>query len=192
MEKERKVKTLSIAALIVAVLGLTVAFAALSTQLTINGTAEVKAATWDIHFANLSEATLTGTATVATAPTLTATKIGDYKITIVKPGDGVKYTFDVENKGTIDAKLGTFTKPEPVCTSAGTAEGSAAEAAKVCEGLTYTLTYTDTGSAVAAEDTLAKGETKNLTLTLSYDSDSVPSNDVEISGLDITMVYNQN
>lgn len=188
MEKERKVKTLSIAALIVAVLGLTVAFAALSTQLTINGTAEVKAATWDIHFANLSEATLTGTATVATAPTLAATKIGDYKITIVKPGDGVKYTFDVENKGTIDAKLGTFTKPEPVCTSAGTA----AEAAKVCAGLTYTLTYTDTGAAVKAEDTLAKGETKNLTLTLSYDSDSVPTNDVEISGLDITMVYNQN
>ena len=40
MEKERKIKVLSIVALIVAVLGLTVAFAALSQTLTINGTLE--------------------------------------------------------------------------------------------------------------------------------------------------------
>ena len=39
MEKERKIKILSIIALIIAVLGLTVAFAALSETLTINGTA---------------------------------------------------------------------------------------------------------------------------------------------------------
>ena len=47
MEKERRIKTLSLVALIVAVLGLTVAFAALSQTLTINGTASINSATWD-------------------------------------------------------------------------------------------------------------------------------------------------
>ena len=52
MEKERKIKVLSVAALLVAVLGLTVAFAALSQTLTINGSATVNTASWDIHFKN--------------------------------------------------------------------------------------------------------------------------------------------
>ena len=39
MERNRKIKTLSLVALIVAVLGLGVAFAALSSKLTINGSA---------------------------------------------------------------------------------------------------------------------------------------------------------
>ena len=49
MEKQRKIKIISVAALIVAVLGLTVAFAALSQTLTINGAANVNTATWDVH-----------------------------------------------------------------------------------------------------------------------------------------------
>lgn len=43
MEKERKIKVLSLFAMIVAVLGLTVAFAAMSTTLKINGTATLDA-----------------------------------------------------------------------------------------------------------------------------------------------------
>lgn len=70
MEKERKIKVLSVAALLVAVLGLTVAFAALSQTLTINGSATVNTASWDIHFKNLSTPTLTGNAAVTTAPTI--------------------------------------------------------------------------------------------------------------------------
>ena len=50
VEKERKIKVLSLVALIVAVLGLTIAFAALSQTLTINGTASVNSAEWDVHF----------------------------------------------------------------------------------------------------------------------------------------------
>ena len=102
MEKERKIKVLSIAALLVAVLGLTVAFAALSQTLTINGSATVNTASWDIHFKNLSTPTLTGNAAVTTAPTLDTkgTTIGNYALKLTKPGDSVTYTFDVENSGT--------------------------------------------------------------------------------------------
>lgn len=196
MEKERKIKTLSLVAIILAVLGLTVAFAALSQTLTINGTASVDAATWDIHFANLSSVTTSGTASVTTAPTIKdsvdgkkSTIIGDYDVVLTKPLDGISFNFDVTNAGTIDAKLETLTKNiKPVCTSNS---GVTADETTVCDGLTYKLTYTDTGTEVAQNDILDKGVTKNMTLTLEYDSESVPSDDVTISGLGIDLKYVQ-
>ncbi len=197
MEKGRKTKAVAIVALIVAVLGLTVAFAALSTTLTINGTAEVNTATWDIHFENLSSAVTTGDATETTAPTIQVganskpnTKIGDFKVQLTKPGDSVTYTFDVKNTGTIDATLGTLTLGTPQCTSIAepTVEN---DATIVCDNLTYELTYTDGGAKVTQGDALNKGETKNLTLKLSFDGDQLPSDDVSIDGLDVTMIYNQ-
>ncbi len=193
MEKERKIKVLSVAALLVAVLGLTVAFAALSQTLTINGSATVNTATWDIHFNNLSEPTLTGDAAVTTAPTIDTkgTTIGNYALKLTKPGDSVTYTFDVVNSGTINAKITDLVKADtPTCT--GTGDSTTADAKVICDGLTYTLTYTDGGAAVAKDDTLNANETKNLTLELSFESDSLPANDVEISNLGITITYGQN
>lgn len=192
MEKERRIKVLSVVALVVAVLGLTVAFAALSTTLTINGTASVDAATWDIHFENLSEGKTTGGAVVNQEPSISGEKstiIGDYDVTITKPGDSVSFTFDVKNAGTIDASLSELTKAlTPTCTSNSAVDE---DESIVCDGLTYTLTYTDNETPVAKSDTLNQGETKNLTLKLAYDSDQVPSDDVEISNLGITLQYTQ-
>ena len=182
MEKERKIKVLSVAALLVAVLGLTVAFAALSQTLTINGSATVNTASWDIHFKNLSSPTLTGAAEVTTAPAIDTkgTTIGDYALKLTKPGDSVTYTFDVENKGTINAKISELVKAaKPTCT--GTGAAATADAKIICDGLTYTLTYTDGGAAVAKEDTLNANQTKNLTLKLAFESDSLPADDVSIS-----------
>ncbi len=105
MEKERKIKTLSLVAMIVAVLGLTVAFAALSQTLTINGTASVNAAEWDVHFENLSAPKLTGAAEVINEPTLTSDSFDGLNVKLTKPGDGVTYTFDMVNKGTVAAKI---------------------------------------------------------------------------------------
>jgi len=104
VEKERKIKLLSLVALIVAVLGLTVAFAALSQTLTINGSASVDAAEWDVHFENLSEPTITGAARVINNPVLNGTSIDSLEVSLTKPGDSVTYTFDVVNNGTIDAE----------------------------------------------------------------------------------------
>lgn len=196
MEKERKIKILSLVALIVAVLGLTVAFAALSQTLTINGTASVDSATWDIHFENLSTGKTSGDASVVTEPIIKdsadgkkSTVIGDYNVVLTKPGDGIAYTFDVTNVGTIDASLAILTKSlKPVCTSNSNVD---ADAKIVCDGLTYTLTYTDTGTAVSQGDNLDKGMTKNLTLKLDYNSNELPSDDVTISGLGITLNYEQ-
>ena len=108
MEKERKIKVLSLVALVVAVLGLTVAFAALSQTLTINGTANVDAASWDVHFENLTS-NVVGDAKITKMPTLSNnnTYIGDFEVTLTKPGDSVEFCYDTVNDGTIDAVIST-------------------------------------------------------------------------------------
>lgn len=105
MEKTRKVKIISLCALLVAVLGLTVAFAALSQTLTINGSAAVNTASWDIHFENLTLSEKTGTAEVSGTPQLTGTVISGINVSLNKPGDKIVYEFDLVNNGSIEAKL---------------------------------------------------------------------------------------
>lgn len=125
MEKERRIKILSLVALVVAVLCLTVAFAALSTTLTINGTAKVDAATWDVHFENPTcedagmeendECTShfkegfsyleEGAGKVNKNPTIDVTTISGIDATITKPNDTVRYNFMMVNNGTINAKI---------------------------------------------------------------------------------------
>ncbi len=191
VEKERKIKTLSVIALVVAVLGLTVAFAALSTTLTINGTATLDAATWDIHFENAETTTMTktGGATVEHEPTLEGTMIKDWNVVLTKPGDSVTYEFKVKNNGTIDAKIGTLTKNKLQCSSLSNVD---VDADIACKNLTYELKYKN-GNEVKAEDKLANGETKELVLTLAYkqEAEDIPSDDVSISNLDITIIYVQ-
>lgn len=189
MGKDTFGRGIALIALAFAVLGVSVAFAAMSQTLTINGTATVSPA-FSVKFANLSAPTLVGTATVTTAPTLTATHIGNYAVKLMQKNDSVTYTFDIKNTGTINASLSTLTKAIPTCTGTATDTTQAAtDATTVCGNLTHALTYTDSGTAVAANDTLAAGTTKNVTLKISYNSDTLPIDDVNVAGLDITLVY---
>lgn len=191
MEKNRTTNLLILTALIMAVAGITIGYAALQTTFDIQGTATMQTATWDIAFENLSAPVLTGAASEATAPTLSDTLIGTYSVLVTKPGDSVTYTFDVTNDGDLDAQIGTFTKAaNPTCTGvAGVPAQATADAALVCANLTYTLTYTVGGAVVNVGDTLTAGQTKNLTLALSYSGSSLPTDDVNITGLNISMIY---
>lgn len=106
MEKERRIKVFSLCALIVAVLGLTIAFAALSQTLTIKGSADVSAASWDIHFKNNMEAATAGSAKILKQPTLDndSLSIKDFEVSLTKPGDIATLMVDIVNDGTITAK----------------------------------------------------------------------------------------
>ena len=210
MEKERRIKILSIVALIVAILGLTVAFAALSETLTINGTASVEAASWDIHFENLSDAVLTGDASVATPPTLNNTSITDFESVLTKPGDSITYEFDIVNDGTIDAKIGAFDEVAWFCQEyRGSVVGSNEEA-RYCdlddsgdvtitdgsiqlENFSYTLTYKENGQKVKENDILNHGETKRVVLKLEYLANStwIPSHELKFPNLEKTIEYVQ-
>ncbi len=113
MEKERRIRILSIIALVIAVLGLTIAFASLSTTLKINGGAKVDAATWDVKFEELSSASTTGSASEIESPTISedGKKIENMKVHLTKPKDSVTYTVYVANNGSINAEVTSIKTP---------------------------------------------------------------------------------
>ena len=145
---------------------ISIGYAALSTNLTINGTANISATSWNIYFDNVQ--VTTGSVTgdkVTTAPTVeansTSTVALTYTVTLDEPGDFYEFTVDVVNGGTIDAKIaeGGITK-----TTLSASEDILAN---------YTVTYSN-GDAISEGDTLAKsgatGDTKTIKVRVEYDS----------------------
>ena len=153
----RKFTLLAVALLLVISIG----YAALSTTLQINGTANIASNSWDVHFANLQ--TTTGSVTPTTAPSIsgTSTTTLTWVVSLAEPGDFYEFTVDAVNAGTINAKIANDgITQSPLTTQQDTY-------------LNYTVTYSD-GSAIAVGDTLAKagqtGSTKTLKVRVEYDS----------------------
>ena len=106
MEKTRKIKMISLCALLVAVLALTIAFAALSQTLTIKGSASMDTASWDIHFDKNVETEVYNNAKFITEPSIADNELkADFKVELTKPGDGVYLNFKIVNDSSIMAKL---------------------------------------------------------------------------------------
>ena len=204
MERNRKIKTLSLVALIVAVLGLGVAFAALSSKLTINGSAKAQAGSWNIHFAKtLDMPTQTTGDASFTEPTLSDTSILGFKATVTKPGDSVTYYFDIVNSGTVDALVDNYVfesgyqdcsgirvSDHPECkiydfNSDGVINASDSSVWRT--SIKYGLYYTDNNKEIKSDDTISAGETKHAKLVVEYLSGSkylLPD------GLQITSINN--
>ena len=113
-----KSKNILLGVLIVGLVSMTVAYAALSTTLTINGTASIPATKWDIEITDWTDTTpvtvtktgnvqMTNTA-VHPAATTSATAITNLAVQLKQPGDIATYSFNISNLGSIDAKLASF------------------------------------------------------------------------------------
>lgn len=179
MEKERKTKVLIIMMLLVVITSLTVAFAVLSTTLSINGTAYLDAAKWGIRFENLSsptrvgKATTTGTAKIEEAK---AAEITDMNVNLSTPGDKIVYTVDLVNNGTINAKIDNIEKT--VLTS------------EQQRYLIFKVTDKN-GYEIKQGDILAKGETKKITITIEFIKD-LTKEDLPTSTSTISLSYKLN
>lgn len=193
MEKERKIKILSIIALIVSVLGLTVAFAALSQTLTINGSASVDAATWDIHFANLQAPEITGDASVTTPLVLESTTISNFNVSVTKPGDKIVYTFDIVNNGTINAVIDNFNEMQLYIYKVianqdltydlnGDGYVTVDDLKSLLSMIKVGLYYEDEVTKVKQGDPLNAGDTKKVKLIVEYkeESNKLPSGPIKI------------
>lgn len=197
MEKERGAKVIAIVALLIAVVGLTVGYAAYSSTLTINGTANVDPASWKVNFDYKNETTsLTGTttghATETTAPTLADTTISGFDVTLKAPGDSVTYNFLIKNSGTLNAELANFTMGTLTCAPNEGGKILPEDATKLCGQLKYTLTYAD-GSTITTGTTLDAGNSKELVLKLEWPSTSTlsVSDDVKVTIGTTTFLYQQ-
>ena len=188
---------------------MTVAFAALSSQLKIEGTASVPNVSWNIHFQNWDDntndtvtyggITHANTAEYPQASSLTKTlnpnitKVEGLNVTLYQPGDYASYTFEIINEGTIDASLDNFTH-NLTCASGND-----------CSHLSYTVECVDSqnNNVLTGNPTLAKnGGLAYCTLTVTYtdqtnqNSGTAGSNQVYTQSaasatLDATWVYVQ-
>ena len=170
-QKNKKIMVIAIALLLLISIG----YAAISTTLTINGTANIAATSWNVHFAGLNVTTgsVSGT-NVTTAPSIpdgsTTTTSLTYDVTLEKPGDFYEFTVNVVNGGTIDAKIADngITKTMKI-------NGNDLTAAQE-KLVTYTVAYSD-GTAIADGDKLGKsgtannGDTKTIRVRVQYNTD---------------------
>jgi len=177
----RGLRSLIIVALIIAVVGISVAFAALGQTLTITGTGQITATDWDIHWSaaegdvivssseNVSEGINSG---------LPATLIEITGIILEAPGDKVEWTITASNAGDIDAELESVTNLlSKVITFDELEESDLTE-----NDIIVTLKKAG-GGTITAGDTLAAGTTQDYVLTIEFNplAETLPDLDVEIA-----------
>lgn len=105
MKKEKKIKKLAVISIVISVLCITIAFLSMSKVIVINRKNVIMDARWDVHFDNLEYKTYND-AKIIKYPTLQNKKtyIGDFEVSLTKPGDKVTFFYDIVNAGTIKAK----------------------------------------------------------------------------------------
>ena len=202
MKSNAKVlKIVSLVSLVVAIMGISVAFAAMSRTLDISGRVKVLSGDWEVTFTNVvfSANGTKATETVDTSdpsnpmPNLTGTTFTNYEIVLTQPGDKGTYTITVGNLGSIDAQLTGITWNTGTLNYVGTATDpvkKAADEALVAANLTYRLTWSD-GSPITVGDDLNAGNSRKVLVTAEYSptATELPSAPVIITGKDLTLTF---
>lgn len=207
MNKEREMKTLVIAALVISVVAIGVGFAAFSTTLQINGTASVNTdgKTWNVLFTAVEKTDASTAGLGATVPTIsngsagvntTNTAIGTITAAFTAPKQKLQYKITVKNAGTYDAKLTAASIPTlDTITVTGTGNDAATDAANVKKHLKFSFTKADESPVTPETDTLAAGATQDYLYTIEYEdltnAAELPKAQVSISIPQTTLTFSQ-
>ena len=182
MEKQKNTQMFVIAILAVAVLTMSVGFAAFTQTLNIDGNVTVASSVWNIAFDTASYKESNGSVS-ASNKTIDGTSM-TYNVTLTKPGDFYEFTVNVKNTGTFDANL-TGISMNSLTT----------EQAKY---LTYEITYngteyttTTSSLSVALAKTTGVAPVKVRVEYIQPDDPAdLPSSEVNVS-LTASLTYNQ-
>ena len=203
MSNERG-KNILLGVLIVGLVSMTVAYAALQTQLKIGNNdtqVTVQGGTWGVKFLPGTGASTSGTGvTWTTSPTIPvsgSTVIEDINVSFGINGTGgstATYNFNITNYGDIDAKISSVSGGDMTCS--GT----------ICSSISKTLTYSSAGTetntnvtvsnqvGASNNEVIAAGDTVGVTLTISIPeitSANLPSSDVTATFSDIVITFEQ-
>ena len=183
-----KTRNIILIVLAVCLIGITVAYATLSQNLSISGVANVDKTKWSIYFANVLTPKVEGQATGGKAVLNSeSTVLTISEGTLSAPGDKITYTFDVINEGDLPAEVETTLTQMESCKAENGSDVSI-----FCNKIGLDLVYADTKEEVQTEDRLLAGEKKTLNLVITYDKDreltSLPTSPIILS--DITSVIN--
>ena len=97
--KDKKKVLIGILSVLVCIM--TVGYALLAQELTINGRASIDS-TWKVEITNITSKDIVGGAVNKVDPTYTATT-ANFSVGLTQPGDSITYDITVTNKGTLDA-----------------------------------------------------------------------------------------
>lgn len=171
---QEKTKNVLLVVLIVGLVSMTVAYAALTQTLTIESSAKINNTKWDIEITDFAEVpnqtnNVGGTSevTVKEGYTTSGTTISGVEVTFKKPGDVAKFTFNLKNKGDINAKLTSFTLGAPDASTKVTKSvvcGTGTKAEPVADSATMKLAKTN--GSIPCE----------MTLTLAADAEMATGN----------------
>lgn len=208
MEKNRSAKVLSIIALLVSVVGLSLGFAAFSRTLTINSSATVNPSTNDFRvvFSTTDEVVTTtpvvGVSTpsgiVAEPASIASTSISNLKVDFTAPGQKAEYSFYAANTGEYDAYLRSivFKRGDRECVAGeNTREDLVQDACddislKVRVGEGINLIETSSNMSISGEHKLGKGQFEPVTVTIEYAADGARADgDFEVTFGTINLVY---
>lgn len=173
MESERKSKGIIIGVLCAVIVFMSIGFAALSSQLKINGNATISD-TWNVQIASITKKEGSTGVTETAQPTHTATT-ANFNVSLKEPGDYAIYTVTVKNTGSLDAVLTRITETEgeggsaaikyTVTPAAGSEQGS--DLPKTTGTHTFDVKVEYLSTAVG-ENAPEANASKSLTVTLDY------------------------
>lgn len=196
MEKQRGTTIAVVAALVVAVISLGVAFATFSQVLNINGTATIQASSWDIYFAesdfsnNTAPSKPAANATVTTmntsslvsgyTPTVDTTNTSatyssptaiTWQAALKSPEDRVVWEFYAVNAGTYNAQVNNTPGSVKVGVTDFTCTKGGSTETDVCSHIHYGV-YTDStlSTPVSNSTTLAAGQAQKYYLAVWLDT----------------------
>ncbi|MBQ6497719.1 MAG: hypothetical protein IJI58_03285 [Bacilli bacterium] len=135
-------------------------YAYIRSNLNINGTANVTAANWDVHFENLN--VTTGSVTATTPADITDDTTVEFAATLEEPNDFYEFTVDVVNEGTMDAMIDSFSI-SPTLTTAQK------------KYLEYTIAYSD-GVPLASKQELKANGSETIRVRFNYIENSDKTN----------------
>ena len=178
---ETKHKNLLIGGLLAIVLVMAVGYAAFATQLQINGTANITSS-WDVHIESITAGTPIGTAANKSATVGEDQLSATFETDLLAPGDSLTYTVEVENSGSLPAKLSNI-KFNQTQSNTATEEGKD----------TRTIVYSYSGINTDADATIPVGGAKTFTVTVQYNPaiTTQPAEDDTTSTLDMQLTYVQ-
>lgn len=199
MVKKSNEKTLYIiiGVLCIAVVGLSIAFAALSAYLEINfGAISQGDQTWNVAFetSNSITADVFGTSSTGRScgtASATSTLVSISDTTLSKPEDGCRWQLKIKNTGTITAKLHSINFTQP--TGISDCVISEHESSMVCGNITYKLTKDLDGLILLSDttDIIEGGTDLPVYMFALYNSNNVVNTEIEHSNVSLQLNFSQ-
>ena len=163
--------------LILLVVCLSLGYAYINSDLNINGTAQVKHANWDIHWANVqvTNGSVTGS-NVVTQPTISNGTTVNYSVILPIPGDYYEFTVDAVNGGNIDAMIDTIDS-----------KLNGATLTELPAYLKYSITYTN-DEPLQANQQLLHNTTETYKVRIEY-RDDIELNQIPATNQNLTLQF---